>query len=106
MTVAMGTGISAYTDAMKRLGSGAGGAESAGAGASGGEFADLLKSTLHDAIGTEHTAETTGIRAASGKADITNMISAVNNAELTLQSVVAIRDKVVQAYQQILQMPV
>ena len=43
---------------------------------------------------------------ASGKADIVDVVSAVNSAELTLDTVVAVRDKVIAAYQSIMQMPI
>ncbi|MEM6903398.1 MAG: flagellar hook-basal body complex protein FliE, partial [Pseudomonadota bacterium] len=35
----------------------------------------------------------------------TDVVMAVNNAEITLQSVVSIRDRVISAYQEILRMP-
>ena len=41
-----------------------------------------------------------------GKADLTEVITAVTNAELTLQTATSVRDKVVQAYQEILRMPI
>jgi len=43
---------------------------------------------------------------ATGQTDIVNVVNAVNNAELTLDTVVAIRDKVISAYQSIMQMPI
>jgi flagellar hook-basal body complex protein FliE len=35
-----------------------------------------------------------------------DVASAINNAELTLQSVVTIRDRVIQAYQEVSRMPI
>ena len=35
-----------------------------------------------------------------------NVVNAVNQAELTLDTVVAVRDKVITAYQSIMQMPI
>ena len=45
-------------------------------------------------------------QAAIGKADLTDVVTAVTNAEMTLQTVTAVRDKVVSAYQEILRMPI
>ncbi len=42
----------------------------------------------------------------AGKASIVDVVSAVNQAEMTLDTVVAVRDKVVQAYQSIMNMPI
>jgi len=43
---------------------------------------------------------------AAGQADIVDVVNAVNAAEITLDTVVAVRDKVVQAYQSIMNMPI
>ena len=39
------------------------------------------------------------------KADLSSVVTAVAEAELTLQTVVAVRDKVIESYKQILRMP-
>ena len=46
------------------------------------------------------------IQALAGKADLADVVTAVSNAELTLQTVVAVRDRVVAAYLDILKMPI
>jgi len=43
---------------------------------------------------------------AAGQGDIVQVVNAVNAAELTLETVVAIRDKVISAYQDIMRMPI
>jgi len=43
---------------------------------------------------------------AAGKGDMVSVVNAVNQAELTLDTVVAVRDKVITAYQSIMQMPI
>lgn len=71
----------------------------------GGSFGDVLEKATRDAIGTMHKSEQMSALGALGKADITDVVQAVNNAETTLQTVTALRDKVVTAYQEILRMP-
>ena len=44
--------------------------------------------------------------AIAGEADVTDVVMAVTNAETTLQTVVAVRDRVMAAYQEILRMPI
>jgi flagellar hook-basal body complex protein FliE len=44
--------------------------------------------------------------AIAGKADLTEVVTAVTNAEITLKTVLAIRDRVIQAYQEIARMPI
>jgi len=45
-------------------------------------------------------------RQITGQANIVDVVSAVNQAEITLDTVVAVRDKVVQANQSIMNMPI
>ena len=51
-------------------------------------------------------AETTAMQTAISGADPHAMIEALANAELVLDTAVTIRDKVVEAYQELLRMPV
>ncbi|WBU63278.1 flagellar hook-basal body complex protein FliE [Paracoccus aerodenitrificans] len=50
--------------------------------------------------------DSTAIDAMSGKSDMNALVQALTEAELALDAAVAIRDKVVEAYQEILRMPV
>ena len=72
----------------------------------GTSFADLLGQAVSSAISTGRQAEAISAQAMAGKADLREVVSAVTNAELTLQAALAIRDRVVQAYQDIMRMPI
>lgn len=74
--------------------------------ATGNSFADLLGdfAGAAKAVGLESERVTMG--AISGNADISEVVMAVSQAEVTLQTVVSIRDRVVSAYQEILRMPI
>ena len=52
------------------------------------------------------TADQTAIGAMSGTTDTHALVQSLTEAELALDAAVAIRDKVVEAYQEILRMPV
>lgn len=69
-------------------------------------FTSLIEKAATGAIDTSRAAEQQTFAAAAGKADLTDVVTSVANAEVTLQSVMAIRDKVVTAYQEILRMPI
>ena len=45
-------------------------------------------------------------QAATGKADLVDVVTAVAAAEATLETVVTVRDQVIKAYQDILRMPI
>jgi flagellar hook-basal body complex protein FliE len=72
----------------------------------GDDFASLLKAGAKAAIETSKKSEELSKQAIAGKADVRDVVAAVNNAELTLQTVVAVRDKVISAYSDILKMPI
>jgi flagellar hook-basal body complex protein FliE len=72
----------------------------------GKNFAELVSESLNAAVDTGRQAEAISARAVAGKAELTDVVTAVSNAEVTLQTVVAIRDKVVAAYQEIARMPI
>jgi len=69
-------------------------------------FSDLLKNTIESSVGTLRQGESMAAKGVQGDADPTDVISAVNSADITLQTVVAIRDKMVGAYQDIMRMPI
>lgn len=72
----------------------------------GKNFAEMVSESLNAAVETGRQAEVISARAVAGKAELTDLVTAVSNAEVTLQTVVAIRDKVVAAYQEIARMPI
>ncbi len=72
----------------------------------GPSFGDTMEKVARSTIGTLRKGEDLTALAAVGKADINDVVQAVTNAEVALQTVTAVRDKVVNAYQEILRMPV
>jgi flagellar hook-basal body complex protein FliE len=72
----------------------------------GGTFADLVGESLKSAVDIGRKAEDLSAKAIAGKADLNEVVQAVTNAEITLQTVIAVRDRVIAAYQDILRMPI
>ncbi|MEO3429464.1 flagellar hook-basal body complex protein FliE [Pelagibius sp. CAU 1746] len=95
--------IQAY-DKMLRQGGAAPGLEARDSG--GADFSSLLQRAAERAADTMLEGERQTVQAAAGTADLTEVVMAVSKAEMTLETVVTLRDKVVQAYQEILRMPV
>jgi flagellar hook-basal body complex protein FliE len=69
---------------------------------SGPSFGDVLKTSLQGAIDAQHNSEKVSAASLVGKADMTQVLQAVNNAEIALNTVLAVRDRVVQAYENIM----
>ncbi len=69
-------------------------------------FGDALASALDSVVSAGHNADTQAMRAISGGGNLTEVATAVTHAELALQTAVSIRDRVVQAYQDVMRMPI
>lgn len=68
-------------------------------------FSNLLKDGLQNAVDTQYKTESMKMDALTGKVDLSDLVTAVTNAELSLNTVIAVRDKVIGAYQDIIRMP-
>lgn len=69
-------------------------------------FAELIAGAVDGAIGAARRSESVSMRAVANQAELNEVVTAVSNAEVTLQTVVAIRDRIIQAYQDIIRMPI
>lgn len=82
-------------------------AEAATPAAAGAEtFADMVGRAAADAIHTVRQAEATVQAGLQGKADTQAVVEATMAMENTVKVGVAVRNKLVEAYQQIMQMPI
>ncbi len=68
----------------------------------GDTFSDALSDFLGDAVQSIKNSEEMAAKGAVGKADLQDVILAVSNAEVMMQTVTSIRDKVISAYQEVI----
>ena len=101
MTIDIASALRAYSSAPKPTG--LEGPEETG---KGGGFAAALAGTLDDAMQTTKAGEQAMAASAVGKAELVDVVTAVANAETTLETVIALRDRMISAYQDIMRMPV
>ncbi|PSO21627.1 flagellar hook-basal body complex protein FliE [Bradyrhizobium sp. MOS003] len=69
-------------------------------------FESVMKQVTNDAIGTLKAGEAASISAMQGKESTRKVVEALMSAEQALQTAVAVRDKVVQAYQEVVRMSI
>jgi len=113
MTIKAMDAANAYANVMKNQGIGSGSdkiGSISGIGATRGEgagtFSDALKAAIVDTGDAVSVSANTGIEALNSKADLVDVVTSVQNAEMVLETVVAVRDKVIAAYQDIIKMPI
>jgi flagellar hook-basal body complex protein FliE len=105
MAIELANAISAYKSAVGRAAQG----DLPGGGAvdsSANDFSMMVKNFTQNAIDKSEMSEQLSAAAAAGKANIDQVVIAVAEAESTLNTVVAVRDKVLEAYREILRMPI
>jgi len=72
----------------------------------GPAFGDLVKNAVNDAITTSKHAENQMVAHTQGKAELVDVVTAISSAQSSLETVMAVRDQVIAAYQQVMQMSI
>ncbi len=103
MAISFVAANAAYQAAARVGGAATADAVAQGAGAN---FSDALASAMKDTAATMRAGETAAAQGAAGQGDVVQVVNSVTAAELTLETVVAIRDRVISAYQDIMKMPI
>lgn len=75
-------------------------------GADSVDFGGLVQQAIREAGQTSRVAEQQAMQVAAGQGDIVDVVTAIAAAETQLETVIAVRDQVIQAYQEILRMPI
>jgi flagellar hook-basal body complex protein FliE len=91
--------------ANQNLASGPRRPDAAGA-AEGQSFGTLLSGAIADVAETGKVAEAQAVAAAAGRADVVDVVTAVAESEAALETLVAVRDRVIAAYEDIMRMPI
>jgi flagellar hook-basal body complex protein FliE len=78
----------------------------AGEAAAGPSFGSLLKNAIGSVVeaGRKSDAQTQAL--ATGKSNIVDVVTAVSETEVAVEALVAVRDKVIAAYEEIMRMPI
>ncbi len=74
--------------------------------AGGLDFGGLLKGAVDGVAQAGRKAEMQAVAAAGGKADVVDVVTAVAESEAALETLVAVRDRVIAAYEEIMRMPI
>ncbi|HXZ47306.1 MAG TPA: flagellar hook-basal body complex protein FliE [Pseudolabrys sp.] len=77
-------------------------------GASGGDasFAAVLKEAIGSVAEMGRKSDAQARAAVNGKANIVDVVTAVSETEVAIDAVVAVRDRVIAAYEDIMKMPI
>lgn len=83
-----------------------GGLKPASIDSQAGGFGGMVEAMISNTAGTMHAAETASAKQVAGKGDLIDVVTAIGAAETALDTMVAVRDRVVNAYSDIMRMQI
>jgi flagellar hook-basal body complex protein FliE len=99
--------LARIADPSAALGGGLKGVAGVGGGEGGGmAFGDILKTAVGALTKSAKQSDTQTQALASGKGNIVDVVTAVAETEVAVDALVAVRDRVIQAYEEIMKMPI
>ena len=72
----------------------------------GPSFGELLRNAASHVLEAGRKADTQAHAMASGKGNVVDVVTAVAETEIAVEAMVAVRDKVIAAYEEIMRMPI
>jgi flagellar hook-basal body complex protein FliE len=72
----------------------------------GPSFSSLVEGAVNGMIEQGKAADGKAMAMAAGKADLVDVVTAVAETEVAVETLVSVRDKVIQAYEEIFRMPI
>lgn len=72
----------------------------------GGGFGALLQGALDKFVTQGREVDAKSVALAAGKADLVDVVTAVAESEVAVNTLVSVRDKVIAAYEEIMHMPI
>ena len=82
------------------------GAQLGGSGQAGPDFASMLAQSVQGVVDNGRATDQMAIDLVNGKANVVDMVTAMSQTEFAIESIVTIRDRVIQSYESIMSMPI
>ena len=72
----------------------------------GVDFAQFLSDSLKSVADSGNAADQKVMDYVNGRTDVVDVVTAVSQTEIAIESMVAVRDRVISAYEEIMRMPI
>lgn len=97
----------AYTNASRLIAEQSGASlGTSGSSAQGTDFGKLLAEGMQGVLDQGRQSDKLSLDLVNGKANVVDVVTAISQTELAMESMVAVRDKVISAYEEIMRMPI
>ena len=83
-----------------------GGAEKSGQSAGGPSFSSVLKDAVGSVLEAGKKSDAQTMAMSSGKANVMDVVTAVAETDVAVSTLVSVRDRVIQSYEDIMKMPI
>jgi flagellar hook-basal body complex protein FliE len=70
------------------------------------DFGKLVADGVQGVMDAGKTSDKLSLDLVNGKANVVDVVTAISQTELAMESMVAVRDKVISAYEEIMRMPI
>jgi flagellar hook-basal body complex protein FliE len=77
-----------------------------GGDAGGPSFSALLKDAIGNVVDAGKKSDAQSVAMASGKANVMDVVTAVAETDVAVSTLVSVRDRVIQSYEDIMRMPI
>ena len=77
-----------------------------GGAGQGADFGKLVAEGMQGVMNAGATSDKLSLDLVNGKANVVDVVTAISQTELAMESMVAVRDKVISAYEEIMRMPI
>lgn len=85
---------------------GSGGAGKIAGTGTGPSFGSLVKEAMNGVLDAGRKSDAQTVAMASGKANVMDVVTAVAETDVAVSTLVSVRDKVIQSYEDIMKMPI
>jgi flagellar hook-basal body complex protein FliE len=106
MAIPFNAATSAYSNAARLINQAAKIETPAGMGQGGGDFAKVLADTVQGMVDSGRAADTKAMDLVNGKGDVVDVVTAISQTEIAIETMVTVRDRVISAYEEIMRMPI
>ncbi len=72
----------------------------------GPDFAKLLSESVQSVVDAGKASDRMSLDLVSGKGDIVDVVTAISQTEIAMETMVTVRDRVISAYEEIMRMPI
>jgi len=72
----------------------------------GDDFAKMLGQAVQGVVDSGKVADTRAMEMVNGRGDMVDVVTAISQTELAMDTMVTVRDRVISAYEEIMRMPI